>query len=86
MLRARLDLAAREELKRIYAVDPVDENGVVRVLELLDREGVRPDVEREIQRYHDLAATSLREASPHDSNPHRDRLLALVERLSSRAN
>jgi geranylgeranyl diphosphate synthase type I len=85
MLRARLDPAAQEELNRIYAADPVDEPGVVRILQLLDREAIRPEIEREIQRYHDLAATSLREVAPHGTNPHRDRLLALVESLSTRA-
>jgi geranylgeranyl diphosphate synthase type I len=85
MLRARLSPAAQEELNRIYAADPVDEQGVARVLELLDRAAIRPDLEREIQRYHDLAATSLRKASPQADNPYRDRLLALVSRLSTRA-
>lgn len=85
MLRERLDAAARDELNHIYATDSVDEQGVVRVLELLDREAIRPEIEREIQRYHDLAAASLREAAPQDDNPHRDRLRTLVEHLSTRS-
>jgi geranylgeranyl diphosphate synthase type I len=85
MLRERLDPATRDELNRIYDTDSVDEQGVVRVLALLDREAIRPEIEREIQRYHDLAAASLREAAPHGANLHRDHLLALVERLSTRS-
>jgi geranylgeranyl diphosphate synthase type I len=84
ILRQQLGDAERVELNRLYAAPEVDGPGVARVLALLEREGVRQDVEAEIARYHDDAADALLAAAA-GSNPSRDRLLALVERLSTRA-
>lgn len=84
LLRERLDPNTRTELDQIYGADPVAERGVVRVLDLLEREAVRPDIEHEIRDYHDLAARALREASRPGANPARNRLLAQVDRLSER--
>jgi geranylgeranyl diphosphate synthase type I len=84
ILRERLRTAERDELSQLFARPEVDGAGVARVLALLEQEGVRQEVEVEIARYHDQAATLLDAAMPGD-NPSRDRLLALVERLSTRA-
>ena len=85
ILRQRLTPAERDELSRLYAQSEVAGPGVARVLELLDREKIRPVIETEILRYHDEAAAALREAALPGANPARDRLLTLVERLSTRA-
>jgi geranylgeranyl diphosphate synthase type I len=85
LLRERLNVTERAELGRLYAAPSVDEPGVARILALLEQEAVRPDVEAEITRYHDRATAALLEAARPGSNPGRDRLQALVERLSSRS-
>ena len=85
ILRQRLTPPERVELNRLFAQSEVDAPGVERVLGLLDRERVRQQVEVEIARYHDEAAAALLEAAPPGANPARDRLLSLVERLSTRA-
>lgn len=84
LLRERLSPAGRDELRQIYAAAEVDAAGVARVLELLSREGIREAVEREVARYHVLAAAALAEAARPGPNPDREQLQALVERLSSR--
>lgn len=84
LLRQRLGAFEREELHRLLAQREVDGPGVVRVLEMLDQQRVRADVESAVARYHDEAATALLAAAPVES-PARDSLLALVERLSTRA-
>ena len=85
MLRERLDETEREELSRLFSVPNVDGAGVARVLALLERKQVRQDVEAVIAGYHDRAAAALIDAAQPGSNRSRDRLLALVERLSSRS-
>src|SRR3954447_9324121 len=85
ILRDRLEDAERVELDRLYAAPNVDPAGVVRVLALLQREGVRQEVEAVISRYHDQATAALLDAARPGDNPARDHLLALVERLSSRS-
>ena len=85
MLRERLNTTEQAELGRLYAAPNVDGAGVAHVLELLEREAVHQDVEAEITRYHDRATAALLEAAQPGANPARDRLLALVERLSSRS-
>jgi geranylgeranyl diphosphate synthase type I len=84
LLRERLDVPERAELARIFAASEVDAAGVERVLSLLERERAREAVEAEIARYHDRAAAALREAAMPGPNPSRDRLVALVDRLSTR--
>jgi geranylgeranyl diphosphate synthase type I len=84
LLRERLDTQGRDELRRIYAAENVDRAGVDRVLALLERAGVRGDVESEIARYHDQAASALRAAAVPGENPYRDRLLELTARLAER--
>lgn len=84
MLRERLNVTERAELNRLYASPNVDRSGVAQVLALLEREGVHGDVEAEISGYHDRATAALLEASRPGSNPAREQLQALVERLSSR--
>ena len=84
LLRERLGDEERDELARVFAAPNVDGPGVTRVLTLLEREGIRQDVETEIARYHDTAAAALRAAARRGANPARDRLLELVERLSTR--
>jgi geranylgeranyl diphosphate synthase type I len=86
ILRDRLDDAERAELDRLYATPNVDRAGVRRVLALLEREAVRQEVEAAIANYHDRATAALLAAARPDSNPARDRLLTLVERLSSRSS
>jgi geranylgeranyl diphosphate synthase type I len=86
ILRDRLDDAERAELDRLYAMPNVDRAGVARVLALLEREGVRQEVETVISDYHDRATAALLDAARPGSNPARDRLLTLVERLSSRSS
>ena len=46
---------------------------------------MRGEVEAEIARYHDEARAALLDAALPGANPYRDRLLALVEQLSTRA-
>lgn len=84
MLGERLDPATRAELDDLYAAEPITEPGVARILALLAASGVRRDVEREIARFHGQAATALRQAAPEDANLYRQRLLTLVEQLSTR--
>jgi geranylgeranyl diphosphate synthase, type I len=86
LLRDRLDDAERAELDRLYATPNVNRAGVVRVLALLEREAVRQEVEAAIADYHDGATAALLDAARPGSNPARDRLLTLVERLSSRSS
>jgi len=85
ILRERLAETEREELSRIFSAPNVDGVGVARVLALLQREAVRHEVEAVIAGYHDRAAAALIDATQQGDNPARDRLLALVERLSSRS-
>src|SRR5215213_3702390 len=85
ILRDRLTGTERAELDRIYAEPNVDRAGVARVLALLERERVRQEVEAVIGTYHDRAAAALLDAARPGHNPARDRLLTLVERLSSRS-
>jgi geranylgeranyl pyrophosphate synthase len=85
ILRDRLDATERAELDRLYDAPNVDRAGVARVLALLEREGVRQEVETVIGTYHDRAAAALLAAARPGNNPARDRLLTLVERLSSRS-
>jgi geranylgeranyl diphosphate synthase type I len=85
ILRERLDEAEREELRRLFSASNVDSEGVARVLALLEREAVRQEIEAVVAGYHDQAATALIDATQPGDNPARDRLLALVERLSSRS-
>jgi geranylgeranyl diphosphate synthase type I len=84
MLRERLQPPEHDELNQLFAQPEVDGPGVARVLALLERTGVRQDVETEIARFHDAAATALLDAAKPGPNPARERLLALVERLSVR--
>jgi geranylgeranyl diphosphate synthase, type I len=86
ILRNKLHESERAELDRLYAAPNVDQVGVARVLALLEREGVRPEVEAVIGDYHDRAASALLDAAQPGNNPARDRLLALVERLSTRSS
>lgn len=85
MLRERLGETEREELSRLFSAPNVEGTGVARVLALLEREQVRQEVETVIAGYHDRAAAALIDAAQPGSNRSRDRLLALVERLSSRS-
>jgi geranylgeranyl diphosphate synthase type I len=85
ILRERLDAAERLELDRLYGAPNVDRAGVTRVLALLERERVREEVEAAIGNYHDQATAALLDAARPGFNPARDRLLTLVERLSSRS-
>jgi geranylgeranyl diphosphate synthase type I len=85
MLRERLGARDRATLSRLYSATNVDGPGVAKVLALLEREAVRPDVEAEISGYHDRATAALLDAARPGRNPARDRLHALVERLSSRS-
>jgi geranylgeranyl pyrophosphate synthase len=85
LLRERLTDTERDELAQIYAAPNVERAGVTRVLALLERERVREHVEAEIARYHDDATSALLSAARPGENPSRDRLLALVEQLSSRS-
>jgi len=85
ILRERLEGAEREELSRLFSAPNVDGVGVARVLALLEREQVRQEVETVIAGYHDRAAAALIDAAQPGNNRSRDRLLALVERLSSRS-
>jgi len=86
ILRDRLDDAERAELDRLYAAPNVDHAGVAQVLALLEREAVRQEVEAVIANYHDRAIAALLDAAQPGTNPARDRLLTLVERLSSRSS
>jgi geranylgeranyl diphosphate synthase type I len=86
ILRERLDDAEREELNHLFTAANVDGAGVGRVLALLEREAVRREVEVVIAGYHDRATTALLDAAQRGGNPARDRLLTLVERLSSRSS
>jgi geranylgeranyl diphosphate synthase type I len=85
MLRERLQETEREELSHIFSAPNVDGVGIARVLALLEREQVRQNVEAVIAGYHDRAAAALIDATQSGSNRSRDRLLALVEQLSSRS-
>jgi geranylgeranyl diphosphate synthase, type I len=85
LLRERLDATERAELSCLYAAPSVDGSGVAHVLALLEREAVYQDVEAEITKYHDRATAALLMAARPGDNPARDRLQALVERLSSRS-
>jgi geranylgeranyl diphosphate synthase type I len=85
MLRERLDADERAMLNRLYSATNVDDLGVAEVLALLEREAVRPDLEAEIAGYHDRATAALLAAAQPGSNPARDHLHVLVERLSSRS-
>jgi geranylgeranyl diphosphate synthase, type I len=86
ILRERLDETEREELNHIFTAPNVDGAGVSRVLALLEREAVRQEVEAVIASYHQRAAAALIDAAQPGNNPARDRLLTLVERLSSRSS
>lgn len=84
LLRERLAPAEQEELTRLFASAEVDSAGVGRVLQLLDRESIRGNVEAAVLRYHDEALAVLATLDVPLDNPYRQRLLALVERLSLR--
>ena len=84
-MRERLDETEREELSHLHRAN-VDGAGVGRVLALLEREAVRQEVEAVIASYHQRAAAALIDAAQPGHNPARDRLLTLVERLSSRSS
>lgn len=83
LLRERLNEGERGELDRLFAAQEVDGHGINRVLAMLEDAGVHRDVETEVHHYHDRAMALLLAAQP-AANPNRDRLLDLVERLSTR--
>jgi geranylgeranyl diphosphate synthase type I len=85
ILRERLADAERWDLDRLYGAPNVDRAGVARVLALLERERVLEEVEAVISNYHDQAIAALLDAARPGINPARDRLLTLVERLSTRS-
>lgn len=84
LLRERLDASEQDEVSRLYAHAEIDSGGVAAVLALLSKYSVRDDVERQVAAYHDQALTALRDAAPSPTNPYRQRLEDLVERLASR--
>lgn len=86
MLRERLAAGERQQLHRLYAAAAVDDSGVDSILALLERERIRKRVEAEIRRLHDQATAALHDAAGNDDNPCRDRLLTLVEQLSTRTS
>lgn len=84
MLREQLDAANRQRLDQLYAAEAIDDGGVARVLDLLERERIRERAEGEITRLHDQATAALHDATGNGESPCRHRLLALVERLATR--
>jgi geranylgeranyl diphosphate synthase, type I len=83
LLRERSDAATRAELDARFAASTIDQAGVARVLDLLERAEVRPAIEARVAAFHDEARAALLAAAP-TPNPWRDRLLALVDRLAGR--
>jgi geranylgeranyl diphosphate synthase type I len=86
LLRAAADESTLAELDRIYATAEIDPPAVARVLQLLDRFGIRRQVEQQVRSYHDDARSALDAAAPGDRNPAVQALLQRVEALSARSS
>jgi geranylgeranyl diphosphate synthase type I len=86
LLHANADSGARAELDSLYQAAEIDAAGVERVLALLDRFAVRPEVERLVTHYHDEARAALASVTPSPEHPAASALSALVEALSARTH
>lgn len=84
MLRARASDEERAWLDQQYAASEIDEAGTRGVLGLLERHGVRSDVETRIAELHDEAQRGLESAALPGENPSKDALAALVAVLANR--
>ena len=84
LLRAAASPADRERLAKLYAVPEVDGDGVGDVLALLERYGIRQQVEEQVLGYHDAARDALLDAARPGDNPGRDALLTMVDQLALR--
>lgn len=86
LLRASADAGTRAELDRIYAAPQIRPESIAQVLGMLDRNGIRQQVERQVRIYHDQAVVELETAAPGDGNPAKRALLSRIESLSSRSS
>lgn len=84
ILRERASDEVRAELDTLYDGNGIDPDGVQRVLDLLGTYDVQTAIETEVRAYHDESRDALLAATGDGVNPARDRLLHLVETLSSR--
>jgi geranylgeranyl diphosphate synthase type I len=85
LLRGRVTSGEQEELARLFASSEIDPAGVERVLQLLDREAIRSQVEAAVAQYHDEARTVLKDLNVPRDSPYAQSLFALVDRLSVRS-
>jgi geranylgeranyl diphosphate synthase type I len=84
ILRERASVEVRAELDVLYDRNEIDPAGVRRILDLLAAYDAQTEIEAEVRAYHDEARDALFAATGDGLNPARDRLLLLVETLSSR--
>ncbi|HEY8448698.1 MAG TPA: polyprenyl synthetase family protein [Thermomicrobiales bacterium] len=84
LLRERASEAEREELSALFSEAEVSPAGIARVLDLLEKHGIRFIVEAEITAFHDRAKDALLAATGDGPNEARDGLLRLVEFLVTR--
>jgi geranylgeranyl diphosphate synthase type I len=84
ILRERASVEVRAELDALYDSNEINPAGVRRVLDLLTEYDVRAEIEAEVRAYHDESRDALLAATAGVPNPARERLLLLVETLSSR--
>ena len=85
LLRAAASSTHRDRLAKLYAAPEIDQDGVAEVLAMLERYGIRQQVEERVLGYHDDARGALLDATrPGFVNPGRDALLTMVDQLALR--
>lgn len=85
LLRERLASDELAEFDAMYANPRITETDVARVLRLMDEHDIQDLVRTRVDACHDDARAALLAAVASGDNPGRNRLLALVEQLASRA-
>ncbi|MGH2531300.1 MAG: polyprenyl synthetase family protein [Thermomicrobiales bacterium] len=85
ILRERADEEDRRALDTLYARPEIDQDGIDRVLALLERYEVRTAIEARVSAYHDDARSTLETATGMGANPARDTLIELVDSLATRS-
>jgi len=84
LLRERATKADAAILMLLDTNPTLDESDVTAVLRLLDRYGVRADVEACLSKFHDQSRAALTSAAEISCNPARDRLGKMLEQLAVR--
>lgn len=85
LLRSMVSGSTAAELDKLYEQPELDATNVGKVFEMLEHHDVRPRVELQVSKYHDLARQALTGAAGPDISPARTALFALIDTLATRS-